>query len=62
MTYSFLQKIFRRPFAPEMAVDLLQCFPQSASNAGKNRLQVSNSNLRELAALVSASGGSALFR
>ena len=45
-----------------MAVDLLQCFPQSASNAGKNRLQVSNSNLRELAALVSASGGSALFR
>jgi len=62
MTYNFHRKFLGNPFVPEMAVDLLQCFPQSASDAGKNRLQVSNSNLRELATLVSASGGSALFR
>jgi len=27
MTHSFLQKFLGSPFAPEIAVDLLQCFP-----------------------------------
>ena len=27
MKYSFLRKFLGAPFAPEMAVDLLQCFP-----------------------------------
>ncbi len=37
MTYSFLQKFLGAPFAPEMAVDLLQCFPANCLYGGRNR-------------------------
>ena len=46
-----------------MAVDLLQCFGKLPLMEAKIDCRLAfNSNFRELAALVSASGGSVLFR